>query len=302
MPYTYIGTAGWQYKDWNSKFYPPRLKQPNLQFYAQYFDTVEINSSFYGHIKPKVAEGWCKLVEEVNPNFVFTAKLNRAFTHSPIAVIESTSVTSIKPGMNDEAEAKAGLDVLAGQRRLGALLMQFPVSFKNTEENRQYLASLAGRFNEYPLVVEVRHSSWDDPAVLRSFAEMGVGFCNIDQPLLGKALAPSQIALGSIGYVRLHGRNYQQWFEHEKPHDRYNYLYPVKELEGWARRIEHVSEQAETTFVISNNHFESKAAVNSLQLESMLTKNPVEAPESLVQNYPEALGSITRESGVRFGS
>jgi len=298
----YIGTAGWQYKDWNGKFYPPKLKQPPLQFYAEYFDTVEINSSFYGHIKPKVAANWCKLVSDVNPQFVFTAKLNRAFTHSPIAVIESTNASSIKPKATDEPEAKAGLDVLASQRRLGALLMQFPISFKNTNENRDYLSQLAGRFNEYPIVVEVRHSTWDDPAVLRSFAQMGVGFCNIDQPLLGKALAPSQIALGRIGYVRLHGRNYQQWFEHEKSHDRYNYLYPAKELEGWARRIEHVSEQAETTFVISNNHFESKAAVNSLQLESMLTNGPIEAPDSLLQAYPEALSGITRESASRFGS
>jgi uncharacterized protein YecE (DUF72 family) len=289
MSRTYIGTAGWLYKDWNGKFYPPKLKQPALQFYAGYFDTVEINSSFYGHIKPKVAEGWCKLAEDVNPNFVFTAKLNRAFTHSPIAVIESTSATSIKPGTNDEAEAKAGLDVLAAKRRLGALLLQFPISFKNTHENREYLSRLAGRFSEYPLVVEVRHSTWDDPAVLRSFARMGIGFCNIDQPLLGKALAPSQIALGGIGYVRLHGRNYQQWFEHKRPHDRYNYLYSSEELESWTRRIEHVSQQSETTFVISNNHFESKAAVNSLQLRSMLTGTAVTAPESLQAAYPEAL-------------
>jgi len=296
----YIGTAGWQYKDWNGKFYPQKLKQPPLQFYAEYFDTVEINSSFYGHIKPKVATTWCTLVSDVNPDFVFTAKLNRAFTHSPIAVIEPTNASSIKPKSTDEAEAKAGLDVLASNHRLGALLMQFPISFKNTDENRDYLAQLAGRFSEYPIVVEVRHSTWDDPAVLRSFAKMGIGFCNIDQPLLGKALAPSQVALGRIGYVRLHGRNYQQWFEHEKPHDRYNYLYSTKELDGWARRIEHVSEQTETTFVISNNHFESKAAVNSLQLESMLTKNPVEAPDTLVEAYPEALNSITRESSFRL--
>ena len=300
MPHTYIGTAGWQYKDWNGKFYPPKLKQPNLQFYAEYFDTVEINSSFYGHIKPKVAEGWCKLVEEVNPNFVFTAKLNRAFTHSPIAVIESTSAASIKPGTNDEAEAKAGLDVLAARRRLGALLMQFPISFKNTDENREYLSRLAGRFNEYPLVVEVRHSTWDDPAVLRSFAEMDIGFCNIDQPLLGKALAPSQIALGRVGYVRLHGRNYQQWFEHERPHDRYNYLYSPNELENWGRRIEHVSGQAETTFVISNNHFESKAAVNSLQLKSMLTDDGVTAPESLQLAYPEALKGFVQSENFQL--
>jgi len=300
MSLTYIGTAGWQYKDWNGKFYPPKLKQPNLRFYAEYFDTVEINSSFYGHIKPKVAEGWCKLVEEVNPNFVFTAKLNRAFTHSPMAVIESTSASSIKPRASDEAEAKAGLDVLAERRRLGALLMQFPISFKNTDENREYLSSLAGRFNEYPLVVEIRHSSWDDPAVLRSFAAMGIGFCNIDQPLLGKALAPSQIALGRVGYVRLHGRNYQQWFEQERSHDRYNYLYSPEELENWARRIEHVSGQAETTFVISNNHFESKAAVNSLQLKSMLTGSDVTAPGSLQLAYPEALKGFVRSENFQL--
>jgi len=300
MNRTYIGTAGWQYKDWNGKFYPSKNKQPALQYYAGYFDTVEINSSFYGHIKPKVAEGWCKLVSDVNPDFVFTAKLNRAFTHSPIAVIESTSAESIKPGTNDEAEAKAGLDVLATNRRLGALLLQFPISFKNNDENREYLSRLAGRFSEYPIVVEVRHSSWDDPTVLRSFANMGIGFCNIDQPLLGKALAPSQIALGRVGYVRLHGRNYQQWFEHKHPHDRYNYLYEADELGSWARRIEHVSQQAESTFVISNNHFESKAAVNSLQLKSMLTGNDVTAPESLLLAYPEALKGFTQPNGFQL--
>ena len=296
MARTYIGTAGWQYKDWNGKFYPQKSKQPPLQYYAGYFDTVEVNSSFYGHIKSKVADGWCKLVADVNPDFVFTAKLNRAFTHSPIAVIESTSAATIRPGSSDEAEAKAGLDVLAANRRLGALLLQFPISFKNTDEDRDYLALLAGRFGEYPLVAEVRHSSWDDPAVLRSFAEMGIGFCNIDQPLLGKALAPSQIALGRVGYVRLHGRNYQQWFEHKHPHDRYNYLYAADELETWARRIEHVSQHAESTFVISNNHFESKAAVNSLQLKSMLAGDGVTAPESLLLAYPDALKAFARSS------
>jgi len=184
----YIGTAGWQYKDWNGKFYPPKLKQPALQFYAEYFNTVEINSSFYGHIKPKVAEGWCRLVADVNPGFVFTAKLNRAFTHSPIAVIESTSAGTIQPGANDEAEAKAGLDVLAVNRRLGALLLQFPISFKNTDENRAYLQQLTERFREYPLVVEVRHATWDNPEILAQFTAENVAFCNIDQPWLGQAV------------------------------------------------------------------------------------------------------------------
>src|SRR5205085_4502560 len=140
------------------------------------------------------------------------AKLNKAFTHSPVAVVEATSAATIRASSSDEVEAKAGFDALAAEERLGAVLAQFPVSFKNTEANRDYLAGLLERFREYPRVVEIRHESWNDDAVLRSFAEQGVGFCNIDQPKLGRSLRPTTHVTGAIGYVRLHGRRYDQWF------------------------------------------------------------------------------------------
>jgi uncharacterized protein YecE (DUF72 family) len=310
-----IGTAGWSYKDWEGIFYPPgmqRRKQHPLEYLARFFDTTEINTSFYGPLKPEWAKLWCRKVAAVNKNFLFTAKLYRAFTHSPIAVMEPTSAATIRPTDEDEARTREGLDALANEGMMGALLIQFPVSFKNTSLNREYLDRLLRQFIEYPRVVEVRHSSWDDAATLSAFAQKNVGFCNIDQPLLGRSLAPTDHVTGAIGYIRLHGRNYEHWFADQgsdkqssadrdsgnqgsadrgsgsdNRNDRYNYLYNAHELEGWKERIANVAERAQSTYVITNNHFESKAGVNALELKAMITGKRVLAPPTLIEKYPE---------------
>jgi uncharacterized protein YecE (DUF72 family) len=290
-----IGTAGWSYKDWDGIFYPPglqRRKQHPLEYLARFFDTTEINTSFYGPLKPEWAKLWCRKVAAVNKNFLFTAKLYRAFTHSPIAVMEPTSAATIRPTDEDEARTREGLDAIATEGRLGALLIQFPVSFKNTSLNRDYLERLLRQFIEYPRVVEVRDSSWNNPATLAAFAQKDVGFCNIDQPVLGRSLAPTEHVTSAIGYVRLHGRNYEHWFadqasDSDRRNDRYNYLYNQRELAGWKERIESVAARAHTTYVITNNHFESKAGVNALELKAMITGKRVQAPPTLIQKYPE---------------
>src|SRR6267378_1026803 len=133
-PQIRIGTAGWSYKDWEGVFYPPgmqRRREHPLEYLAQFIDLVEINTSFYGHIKPEWGKLWSRKAVAVNPRFMFTAKLNRAFTHSPVAVVQSTSAETINSNPQDEELAKAGLDSLMEEGRLGALLIQFPISFKN---------------------------------------------------------------------------------------------------------------------------------------------------------------------------
>src|ERR1700722_2532785 len=163
-----VGVAGWAYKDWQGIVYPPSLKaNGRVGYLAQFFDLIEINTSFYGHVKPAVAKEWCRMAAGTNPNFVFTAKLNRAFTHSPVAVLEPTSAKTIRPAATDEQDAKAGYDSIAAQGMLGALLAQFPISFKCTDENRAYVERLVERFRSYPLVVEIRHASWSEPEALR---------------------------------------------------------------------------------------------------------------------------------------
>jgi uncharacterized protein YecE (DUF72 family) len=264
-----------------------RTKQHPLELVARCFDVVEINTSFYGHIKPEIAKLWARIVSDANPDFLFTAKLHRSFTHSPLAAMEPTSAVSIRPNDEDERLARQGLEALAATGKFGALLIQFPVSFKNTSLNREYLEGLLRQFIEYPRVVEVRHSTWNNPETVAYFEERNVSFCNIDQPQLGRSLGPTTHVTSSVGYVRLHGRNYDQWFEAEKSADRYNYLYKSNELAGWKERVESIAEKAKITFVVTNNHFEAKAGVNALQLKHMLTGERVAAPEALLQHYPE---------------
>src|SRR5258706_14573970 len=285
-----IGTAGWSYKDWDGILYPPEVTRKKIhpvEFLARFFDVIEINTSFYGHIRPELGRLWSRKAAAVNPNFVFTGRLHRSFTHSPMAVMEPTSAASIRPTDEDEAKAREGLDAIAGEGRLGALLIQFPVSFKNTSLNREYLERLLRQFIEYPRVVEVRHSSWNDAETLASFSQKNVGFCNIDQPVLGRSLEPTDHVTGTIGYVRLHGRNYEQWFDSDNRNDRYNYLYSAPEPAGWKEKIKSVAERAQTTYVITNNHFESKAGVNALELKAMISGKRVMAPPTLIQKYPE---------------
>lgn len=289
----YVGTAGWSYKDWEGIVYPAQVKksQHPVEYLAQYIDLVEINTSFYGHIKPEWGKLWCRKAHAVNPGFLFTAKLNRAFTHSPIAVVESTSAETIRATEEDERLAKEGLDSIAAEKMLGALLIQFPISFKNTDRNRDHLDWVIEKFKQYPMVVEVRHNSWTNEGTLRYFVHRGVAFCNIDQPRLGKAVGPSEHVTSPLGYVRLHGRNYEQWFDSDSRNDRYDYLYTDPELQRWKTRIDAIAEKAQKTFVITNNHFEGKAAVNALQLKHMITRKAVDVPPTLLQRYWE-LGEI----------
>lgn len=271
------GVAGWNYPDWNGVFYPePRPRAfHELSYLAQFFNTIEINSSFY---RPPQAEWVKKWIEQVErrPDFVFTAKLWRGFTHERNATPE------------DAKTFAAGLQPLALANRLGALLLQFPWSFKNTAENRVYLAQLLDRFGGYPRVVEVRHSTWNQQEFLDWLGERGVGICNIDQPVIGKSLEPSSYASGSVGYVRFHGRNAAQWFaKNEGAAERYDYLYTRAELEPWAERIGQIAQNGGTVFVIANNHPNAKAVVNALQLENLLSSRRVKVPETLLRNYAQ---------------
>jgi uncharacterized protein YecE (DUF72 family) len=272
-----VGFAGWAYPDWNGVFYPkPRPRGfRELEYVARFFNVAEINSSFYRPPRPEWVRKWVGQVEH-HPNFLFTAKLWRGFTHEKNARPE------------DEKAFREGLAPLAGAGRLGALLVQFPWSFRNTEERRSYLADLLKRFGDYPLVVEVRHGSWNHPEILAWLREQGAGICNIDQPAIGKSLRPSAHATSAVGYVRVHGRNAQHWFtENEDASERYNYLYSLEVLKPWVRRVKEIAAKAEVVYVIANNHPEGKSAVNVLQMENLLFGRPVTVPPALMRRYPQ---------------
>lgn len=274
-----IGPAGWAYQDWKGIVYPKRRQREfrEAAYLAAYFDTIEINTSFYQPLRPEHCRQWLEIVS-INPRFLFTAKLWQKFTHENDATAD------------DERDVRAGFDVLHAAGKLGALLLQFPFSFHHTADSLAYLKKLLKRFADYPLVVEVRHASWNNKDFYKMLRETGVGFCNIDQPIIGHSLEPSNEITAAVGYVRLHGRRYDTWFS-DDPNlpsaERYNYLYSEKELEPWAARVRSVANDAETTFVITNNHYQGKGVVNALQLINLLTGAKVKVPEPLRQHYPE---------------
>ncbi len=272
-----IGPAGWSYKDWRGVVYPNARPRgfDELAYIAGFFDTVEINSSFYGPPRPSAAKKWLGSVS-ANERFRFTAKLFHSFTHER------------KPAPLDEKEFKDGIMPLADGSRLGALLAQFPWSFKNDGENRSYLVALRRQFSDYPLVLEVRHSSWMDESILDLLTELDVAICNIDQPLFKRSVRPSAFVTSAIGYVRLHGRNYKSWFSKTADvRERYDHLYSVDELEPWVARSKEIAEQADDTYVITNNHYLGKAVVNAVEISSILGGKPQRVPEELVKHYPE---------------
>jgi uncharacterized protein YecE (DUF72 family) len=278
-PKILVGTAGWSHNDWEGVFYPSgmqRRREHPLTFLAQCFDMVEISASFYGYIKPEWARVWARRVDAVKPGFKFTAKLHHSFTHAAPDMPGPTSAASIKPGRENEARVREGFDSLASIGKLAAVLAQFPLSFKNTPLNREYLAKLADHFSEYPLVVEVRDESWDNPDTIRYFKEMQIGFCNIDWVPSKVSLEQTQYATSSVGYVHLHGR-----------HTKHDYLYRFDELKAWAEKIQNIARTTDVTYVVTNNSPGAKSVVSGLQLKYLLTGKRVSAPESLLRQFPE---------------
>ena len=288
-PIIRIGPAGWSYKDWEGVVYPqkPGKNFDPLEYLARFFNTIEINSSFYRPPTTTTTESWARRVAQ-NKAFTFTAKLHRVFTHE-----------RGKSTKDDVKAFREGMKPLVKAGKLGAVLLQFPWSFKNTDEDRVYLTKLLETFREYPLVLEVRHSSWNNEHIYEWLEERGVGICNIDQPVFSRSIRPSAMTTSPVGYIRMHGRNYQDWFRDKAGRDeRYNYLYTLEELDPWLTRIKQVAKQTRETYVITNNHFRGQAVVNALEIKAALTEEPVPAPEPLFQHYPRLEESATRdESG-----
>jgi uncharacterized protein YecE (DUF72 family) len=304
-----IGTSGWSYPSgqgtWNGLFYPKTRSMRDgtkgfdeLRFYASHFDTVEVNTTFYGMPRAEVARQWAS---RTPPGFEFSLKLYQKFTHPKMFRDAALKTAPGSEGplldllaqvtQSDIDDFRAGIEPLAAAGRLGALLAQFPPSFTDTPRSRDYLASLLGAFSDYPVAVELRHKTWSDAlgetlALLNGF---GAAFVQIDEPKFRFSIRQNYLPnVKSFYYMRLHGRNAAEWWTHAKSEDRYNYLYSGEEL----REFSDVAGAAQTlvkkSYLYTNNHFSSKSVVNALMLKSQLGQ-PIEGeyPPELVERYPE---------------
>ena len=141
--------------------------------------------------------------------------------------------------------------------------------------------------------MELRHESWNDARILQTLEELGVGLCDIDQPLFANSIKPAAEVTSSIGYIRLHGRNYQNWFREEADVvERYDYLYSRDELDPWVNRVKEVAQKAKQTFVITNNHARGQSLVNAFEILAELEEQRVPGPAKLVETYPRLIESV----------
>jgi len=272
----YFGIAGWSYKDWKGSVYPPDApaRFDELGYLASFFDAIELNNTFYRIPESKMVESWARRVEH-NPRFQFTVKIFQGFTHEAKEIDQ-----------NEVLQFLRAIEPLAKKGRLGAMLAQYPTAFRFNPENFERLIEMTRRFQNYPVVVEFRHRSWVEESVREELVKHEINYCNVDEPVFRHHVKPSAYVTGPIGYVRLHGRNYTQWYSGKRD-ERYDYLYSEEELDQWIPRIESMDKVAKDVYVIGNNHFRGQAPANILQLKSKIVREPVDVPPQLAVTYPE---------------
>ena len=291
-------------------FYPPSRGRARtfdeLAFYAEHFDTVEVNSTFYGQPRAEVTRAWAA---RTPPRFEFSIKLYQKFTHPRMfkdrlsgglpdeAAHESALLDALAQPTEADVDAfRRGIDPLASSGRLGALLAQFPASFKDASASRDYLAGLLGAFAEYPVAVELRHKSWSDRIgdTLSLLNTFNAAWVQIDEPKFRFSIRQNYLPnIRGFYYMRLHGRNAAQWWRHDKSEDRYNYLYTADELKEFTETADAAQALVRKLYLYTNNHFSAKSVANAAMIKRQLGQ-PLdgEYPPEFLERYPELAGAV----------
>lgn len=313
-----IGTSGWSYPSgrgtWNGVFYPkPRPKGfDELAYYADHFDTVEVNSTFYGQPRAEVSRRWA---ERTPADFEFSVKLYQKFTHprmyeervAKALPEDARSARAVRALVDVNAadldEFRRGIEPLAAAGKLGALLAQFPPSFKDSAESRDAVATLLRAFRDYPIAVELRHKSWSDAIgqTLMLLNGFKAAWVQIDEPKFRLSIRQNYLPnVEGFYYMRLHGRNAEQWWRHDKSEDRYDYLYSAEELHEFTATADAARRLVKKLYLYTNNHFSAKSVANAAMIKAQLGE-PIdgEYPPEFVERFDQlrsALESRTRRT------
>jgi uncharacterized protein YecE (DUF72 family) len=282
-----IGTSGWHYPTgagtWNGTFYPkPRPKGfDELAFYADVFDFVEINNTFYGQPRAEVAAQWAARTPS---GFEFAAKLYQQFTHPRMfrerverqlmSALGATDLPAsaidalVQANQADIDAFKRGIDPLASAGKLGPLLAQFPASFHNDAAARAHLAALLRAFHGYTLCVELRHRSWNTEGIDALLDGFAAAWVQIDEPKFKDSVQHAPAAeRARLVYLRLHGRNAKTWWNHAHRDDRYDYNYSKEELQPFAKTLARAEGRA---YAALNNHPRAQAVANAKTLKQLV--------------------------------
>ena len=272
----YIGTSGWSYPKgegtWSGYFYP-KGRVDELSYYSQFFNTVEINSSFYSPPNPAYVYSWAGKVPD---DFLFTAKLWQKFTH-PRMFKQATGSDAVIL-LKDVDIFKSSIEPLVRVGKLGALLAQFPPSFKNDNFGRQILQAVIRAFSNYRLAIELRHRSWSDDSSIAELLEEGnAAWVQIDEPKFKSSVAQQLPLTSDMAYFRFHGRNAEDWWRGNSE-TRYRYLYSSEEIKELVQRVTDASHKTRLTFAFFNNHWQGYAPRNAISMIKSLELPVKELP------------------------
>jgi uncharacterized protein YecE (DUF72 family) len=298
-----IGTCSFADEALTKWFYPKGLpSRERLPYYAERFDTVEIDSTYYHLPEEATTGGWA---DRTPDDFVFHIKAFGVMTRHPVRVQQ------LPPDLRDEApvddrgrvdrpsrEFRAeifkrfleGVSPLQRDGKLGGILMQFPSYVVRKPASLDYLAWTREQLGDQELLVEFRHASWfeDDDArdeTLRFLDEHAMTHVVTDSPRVdAKTVVPTVVAVtGPSAYVRLHGRNADTWHKRGGgASERFDYLYSDEELREWVEPLRELAEEAENAYVLFNNNnrspgdpgdgrdFVAQAAANADRLRQIL--------------------------------
>jgi uncharacterized protein YecE (DUF72 family) len=288
-----VGTCSWTDPTMVRAWYPPSVRSAadRLRYYAAHFDTVEVNSSYYGIPTPDNARLWA---ERTPPGFLFHVKAFAMMTRHGVKpeqlppplrdgrqfeLDRGGRILHPDPALRADSFALFGdaLEPLRTAGKLGVILMQFPPYFVAHDANREYIAWASARLAPDRMAVEFRHNSWVQPGVLEETLQLleslGASYVCVDEPRMqtANALPPIAAATSDIGYVRFSGRNAATWNARvPTAAERFRYLYQEEELREWVEPIRSLSGQTQTTYVMFNNCFADYAPRNARQMMSLL--------------------------------
>jgi uncharacterized protein YecE (DUF72 family) len=263
-----VGTCSWADESFSKAWYPKGVKgSERLGYYAERFDVVEANSTFYRLPDEELVARWARLLPE---GFTMHVKAFGLMTRHPVKLDVlpedlQDAVEADERGRVDRPSREvrgevfrrflAALEPLREAGRLGGILMQFPPYVVPKESSYEYLEWAREQLEGYEMLVEFRHKAWfEDPAEPLAFLEeRGMTYVTVDAP-------PDVIPLvvgrtSGTAYVRLHGRNRATWFKRTgSTAERFDYLYSPSELREWATTLRELDQGAEVVYAMFNNN------------------------------------------------
>lgn len=320
-----VGTCSWTDRTMIERWYPPGVSnsEARLRYYAARFDTVEVDSPFYGIPKPEWAQGWAARTPE---HFTFHVKAFGMMTGHEV------DERALHPELRDygyeisrrgrvrnperrmversfELFAEA-IEPLVTAGKMGGVLMQYPPWFtaEDSEKRSRNLAEIdraAALLTPLPMFVEFRHDSWvsDDNLAhtMRFLSDRKLTFVSVDAPLIAGAhvMPPLCASTSNLGYVRLHGRNREMWSATtQSAADRFDYLYSWDEMAEWYEPLHRLSAETERTWVMFNNCKYDYAPRNAAQMAQIL--GDIVAPRECEAATGEPVDGV-EGSGERLG-